>query len=277
MSALVWLGFGLIIGSFTNVLILREGAGALRGRSVCPSCKETLGVRDLIPVLSWIFLRARCRSCSAPISIQYPIVEILVGLGFFVIGGLLVPIYLKLIAGAIIVLWVAIAVYDFYHMLMPNVWVWSWNILALLFTWVWLFEVGASFAEYLVAFGWGIAVALPLFALHFFSRGAWMGFGDVKFALGMGFLLGPYGFLALLYAFVLGAIVGLALVFFSSPYAARLRAAVTPTRRSVEPPVKVTMKSEVPFGPFLIIGTVLIWFALFYAHMPLLTFLGLLR
>lgn len=276
MSTLVWLGLGLIVGSFTNVLILREGFGALRGRSACASCKETLRARDLVPVLSWIFLRARCRTCSAPISVQYPLVEAAVGLGFYVVGGLLIPIYLKIIACAIIVLFVAIAVYDLYHMLMPNSWVWGWNVLAFLFTSVWLWYVGADVLQYAHTLWWGIAVALPLFALHFFSHGAWMGFGDVKFALGMGFLLGPYGFLALFYAFVTGAIAGLFLVFLSSPAGMRVRALVTPTGRSGEAGAKVTMKSEVPFGPFLILGTILVWFALLYAYLPLLTALGAL-
>lgn len=276
MSAFIWLGFGLIVGSFTNVLILRDGVGAFSGRSVCPSCGGRIKARDLIPVLSWLLLRARCRACSAPISVQYPLVETVVGLGFYVIGGLLMPLYLKLIACAIIVLWVSIAVYDLYHMLMPNAWVWGWNALAAIFTFLWLGAVGAPLEEYLSAVGWGIAVAAPLFALHFFSRGAWMGFGDVKFALGIGFLLGPYGFLALLYAFVSGAIVGLGLVFLSSPYVLTLLNRVTPKLYAGESPHKVTMKSEVPFGPFLVLSTAFIWFALFYAYMPALTFLGLL-
>ncbi len=275
--AIVWFLLGLIVGSFTNVLILRDGVGALWGRSACPSCNATLKPRDLVPVLSWVCLRARCRMCAAPISPQYPLVELAVGLGFYFVGGLFIPLHLKLIACAIVVLWVAIAVYDFYTMLMPNAWVWTWNALSLAFTFLWLAEVGAPLSMYVIGVGWGVAVAVPLFMLHLFSRGAWMGFGDVKFSLGMGFLLGPYGFLALLYAFVIGAVVGLALVFNSSPYAAKFRAIVTPTQYSVEPRAKVTMKSEVPFGPFLIVGTLLIWFALFYAYTPLLTFLGLLH
>ena len=103
-----------------------------------------------------------------------------------------------------------------------------------------------------------------------------MGFGDVKYALGMGFLLGPYGFLALFYAFVSGAVVGLMLVLLSSPRFAHLKALVTPTVHTSEPLKKVTMKSEVPFGPFLVLGTTLIWFALLFAHMPLLTAFGAL-
>jgi leader peptidase (prepilin peptidase)/N-methyltransferase len=276
MVAFVWLGLGLIVGSFTNVLILREGIGSLRGRSACPTCKTTLSARDLVPVFSWLFLRARCRTCRAPISVQYPLVEMVVGLGFFAVGSTLMPLHLKVIACAIIVFLVAIAVYDLHTMLMPNAWVWTWNLLALAFTYVWLWEVGAESVEYVRAFGWGAAVAMPLYALNFFSRGAWMGFGDVKFALGMGFLLGPYGLLALFYAFLSGAFVGLVMVFLSSPRVAWLRALVTPIHDTGEPATRVTMKSEVPFGPFLILGTVIVWFALFHAHMPTLTFLGAL-
>lgn len=274
--AIIWLLIGLIAGSFTNVLILREGVGALWGRSACPSCNTTLKPRDLVPVLSWIFLRARCRTCHAPISVQYPLVELAVGIGFYVVGGLLLPLHLKIIACAIIVVLVAIAFYDLYHMLMPNAWVMAWNALALSFTFVWLAAVGAPLEQYLLAIGWGVAVAAPLFVLHFFSGGTWMGFGDVKFASGMGFLLGPYGFVALFYAFVSGAIVGLFLVFLSSSRGNYVRALVTPTQSADMHHAKVTMKSEVPFGPFLIASTLFIWFALFHAITPIFGIFGAL-
>jgi leader peptidase (prepilin peptidase)/N-methyltransferase len=87
----LWL-LGLCIGSFLNVVIYRLPAGlsiAQPPRSFCPHCRSPIAARDNIPVLSWIFLRGRCRSCRAPISVQYPLVEALTGLAFVVTYHLL--------------------------------------------------------------------------------------------------------------------------------------------------------------------------------------------
>jgi leader peptidase (prepilin peptidase)/N-methyltransferase len=75
---LVMLAFGtlgLCVGSFLNVVILRQGTGAFSGRSSCMSCAKTLAWYDLVPIASWVFLRGRCRACDSSISIQYPLVE----------------------------------------------------------------------------------------------------------------------------------------------------------------------------------------------------------
>ncbi len=74
--------FGLLMGSFANVLILRDNrlSTVWTGRSECPHCGRQLGVLDLVPVLSWLVLRGRCRSCRAPISWQYPLVELAMGI-----------------------------------------------------------------------------------------------------------------------------------------------------------------------------------------------------
>jgi leader peptidase (prepilin peptidase)/N-methyltransferase len=66
---------GLCMGSFLNVVILRRGRRAFSGRSSCMSCAKTLAWYDLVPVVSWVFLRGRCRACGSSISIQYPLVE----------------------------------------------------------------------------------------------------------------------------------------------------------------------------------------------------------
>lgn len=70
--------FGLLFGSFANVLILRDGRrlSILTGHSECPTCKKLLGALELVPVLSWLALRGHCRHCQAPISAQYPLVEL---------------------------------------------------------------------------------------------------------------------------------------------------------------------------------------------------------
>src|SRR3989344_9700256 len=78
--------FGLIVGSFLNVLILRWGTRPLTGRSACMSCGRTIPWYDLVPVFSWILLGGQCRSCGSRISLQYPLVESVTGLLFFFIG-----------------------------------------------------------------------------------------------------------------------------------------------------------------------------------------------
>lgn len=77
----LWFVLGAILGSFTNVLILRDDKkGIMTGRSHCPKCKHVLGPLDLVPMLSFLFLRGKCRYCRKPISVQYPVVEALMGL-----------------------------------------------------------------------------------------------------------------------------------------------------------------------------------------------------
>jgi leader peptidase (prepilin peptidase)/N-methyltransferase len=105
----------------------------------------------------------------------------------------------------------------------------------------------------------GPFAAMPLFFLWAISRGKWMGFGDVKLALGMGWLLGPApGIFAVFLGFVIGTIILVPLV-----YGARL---VTHMRGYGSGARGLTMKSEVPFGPFLIMGTFLVWISLLYGY-----------
>lgn len=269
-TALVFGAFGLIIGSFLNVLILRWGERPLTGRSSCGSCGSTIRWYDLIPVVSWIMLRGRCRSCGAKISLQYVIVEVCTGLIFAGIGFSAIPVIFRVIALPIAALLVAIAVYDFRHTLMPDSWVYTVGGLSL------LASVGAalqgtlaeSVISVLLA---GPAVAFPLFVLWTASRlrglpaGAWMGFGDVKFALAMGWLLGiSSGLQALLLAFVIGALVSVPLLFFSTQVWERIAESVTPTGISSKFRLGFTMKSEIPFGPFLIASTFIVWISNMY-------------
>jgi Bacterial Peptidase A24 N-terminal domain len=77
--------FGLIVGSFFNVVIIR-GTGALIGRSACMSCGKTLAWYDMVPVVSWFLLRGRCRTCGSALSIQYPLVEGATAILFALVG-----------------------------------------------------------------------------------------------------------------------------------------------------------------------------------------------
>lgn len=276
-EAVLWAGFGLIFGSFANVLILRHGLRSIDGRSSCVECGTTLAWYELVPLLSWILLRGKCGHCGKPISLQYPAVEVLVAAGFLGIGLAPMPLPVRILGCGIVVLFVAIAVYDLRHMIMPDRWVWSFAPLAFLSSVYLLWEIVPSgeLMPYLLLAIAGPLVALPLFLMWYVSKGAWMGFGDVKFALGIGWLLGiGYGYLALMYAFVIGAIIGVCILLpWPHIVLALKRVGIT---RLGERGAGLTMKSEVPFGPFLIIGTSIVWFALIYSYAPILGFPGAL-
>ena len=265
--------FGLIVGSFLNVLILRRGKRPLTGRSACGACESVLGWHDLVPVLSWFVLLGRCRSCRSRISIQYPLVEGATALLFAAIAGASLGTMWTAFACVVAALLVAIFVYDLYHALIPDAWVWTFNALALLAL---IFNFQFSIFNFLA----GPATALPLFALWFASGGRWMGFGDVKLALGMGWLLGPLGGIqALFLAFIVGALVSVPLLFFSSDAWKKMVGRLPPYRflhrvLKVKSGTGYTMKSEVPFGPFLITATFIVWFLQMYGvEIPLITFL----
>lgn len=261
---------GLIIGSFLNVVVIRKGALALSGRSVCLSCSTQIRWYDNVPVLSWFVLRGRCRDCGSRISMQYPIVEAVTGIVFGLLAygltqGLpnvlqtlsIITILPQAILAALLL---AIAVYDARHTIIPDAWVYAFDVLAFVLG-IWMHPT----LWYLFVLA-GITTALPLFTLWVISRGAWMGLGDVKLAIGMGFFLGPlFGIVAVFLAFIIGAVVSL-LVLLPLPYYVALYkrgiAGLGHTR------AHFTMKSEVPFGPFLVAAFFALWLAILF-NIPL--------
>ena len=272
VELLAWGTLGAIVGSFLNVLILRRGKRPLTGRSACGGCGKVLAWYDLIPVFSWITLRGRCRSCNSTISVQYPLVETGTALLFAAIAGASLGTMWTAFACVVAALLIAIFVYDLYHTLIPDAWAWTFN--ALTFLSLFLFSLHPTpYTPYPVLAG--PAIALPLFALWAVSRGTWMGFGDVKLALGIGWLLGPLGGIqALFLAFIVGALVSVPLLFFSSSWWKRMQERFSPTGASEKRRWGFTMKSEVPFGPFLITATFIVWFLQMYGvEIPLITFL----
>lgn len=257
----MWGGLGLIVGSFVNVLILREGKGSLLGRSACPACGTTLQWFELVPVLSWALLRGRCRTCRARISLQYPLVELLVAAGFIAVGLAPIPLFAQIISAIIVALLVAIAVYDLYHTIIPDRWSYSFGAIALLLAGIATFNDFETFLWYFVA---GPLVALPLFLFWLLSKGMWMGLGDAKLALGIGWLLGILdGYVALAFAFMIGAFVGV-FILIPLPHIVRMFRFTGITR--VGETEGFTMKSEVPFGPFLICSLCIVWFAQLYGY-----------
>lgn len=238
---------GLAVGSFLNVVIFRYHTGrGLSGRSFCGSCGRKLTWIDLVPVLSFLFLRGKCRKCRARISWQYPLIEVFTGLTFFLsckvfLEGALGPErWLLLFAGLFSwPLLIVMFVYDFKHKIIPDAFVFGFAGVALLYRIALTFLSDFSYPV-LADLAAGLVFFIPFFLLWFLSRGKWMGLGDGKLVLGIGWLLGfGGGISAIILGFWLGALVGI--VLMSVPRLHHGRSALT-------------MKSEIPFGPFLIAG-----------------------
>ena len=236
---------GTILGSFINALAFRHNTGkSMWGRSGCTTCGMTLMARDLVPVASFLFLRGRCRGCSARISTQYPIVEVLAGvIAVLSYAQTSAPILFVLSMGFFMVL-LFIAVYDLRHTIIPDQFVYTAGVLALLFHSI--DESGALSFPDLSYIASGLIFALPLVLIWLFSKGKAMGLGDGKLMCAIGFFLGfNLGLSAFLFSFWIGAVVGVALLL---------------SARAHNGGRQVTMKSEVPFGPFLVLGTAIAYF-----------------
>lgn len=243
---------GLIIGSFLNVVIYRlNTTKSLGGRSACMSCRNTLSWYELIPVFSYLFLGGRCRNCKTKISPQYIFVELITGLvfaalfwkfqdAFFVFPGVFAITYAYYaIAFSLLIV---IAVYDIKHKIIPDMLAFLFGILA--FVGIFFFSSTGLYWHIPITLEFlsGILIASPFALFWLISGGRWMGLGDAKLALGIGWLLGvSLALSALTLAFWIGAIVGVALVILSKNN--KMRA--------------FGMKSEIPFAPFLVLGTFL--------------------
>lgn len=226
--------FGLCVGSFLNALIfrLREGKSVWRGRSQCQHCGKTLQWLELIPVLSFLAQKGRCRRCHRKISWQYPLVEMVTALLFvsaafynqFLIFNFQILIYWFIISVLLVIF-----VYDLRFGEIPDsISLPAIIILAILF-----------WNDY---FRWiGILTGAGWFALQYFvSRGRWVGGGDIRLGALMGAILGwPQILAALFIAYVSGAIVSLPLLLLKKK------------KLSLLPSEQATL----PFGVFLVPAT----------------------
>jgi len=227
--------FGTIIGSFLNVVILRLNTGEpiIKGRSRCFSCGKKLSWQELIPIFSFIFQKGKCAGCRSKISIQYPIVEFITGIIFLLIFNFQFSIFVTAYYFIIFSLLIAISVYDFHHQIIPNKLVYAFNVLAFLNLFI-VSDFGFRISDFLV----GLVLFAFFGSLWLFSKGKWMGLGDAKLALGIPWLLGACGGLwAFAFSFWTGALVGIFLMILAKG--------------------KYSIKSKIPFGPFLAIGALL--------------------
>jgi leader peptidase (prepilin peptidase)/N-methyltransferase len=221
-------GLGALLGSFLNVVIHRVplGESLVTPGSHCPTCNAPVRPYDNVPVVSWLVLRGRCRSCGAPISVRYPAVELLTAACFAAVvaaRGFDDGLWLELPFVACLI---ALAGIDLDHKLLPNKIVYPMAAYGLVVS---LIVVTDDFPEHLIA-GAG-AFTFLLIAVLAYPSG--MGMGDVKLAGAMGLYLGVSVIPALLAAFFTGTVFGLAVIAREGAQA---------------------RKKAVPFGIFLAIG-----------------------
>jgi leader peptidase (prepilin peptidase)/N-methyltransferase len=200
--------FGLVIGSFLNVVIHRVPLrrSVVRPRSRCPSCGADVSPRDNVPVISYLILRGRCRNCKARISPRYPLVEALTGLLFGLAAyefGVSIALASALVLIATLV---ALGGIDLEHRLLPNVIVGPAAIVGF------ALSVAADPSRWWVYLVSVVGVAAGLFALALAYPGG-MGMGDVKMGGMLGAFLGPYAALTVFFGALVGALVGGVLIF----------------------------------------------------------------
>ncbi|MBI5077825.1 MAG: prepilin peptidase [Candidatus Yonathbacteria bacterium] len=241
--------FGTIIGSFLNVVIYRynSGTSSLTGRSQCFSCGKTLSWRELIPIFSFIISRGRCTSCGVRLSWQYPIIETLSGVMFVAVFLLGKPILETTFLLATFSTLLVIAVYDLRHQIIPDGLVTLFALLGLAKFFLAVDVSRAFYFPYVWTLIAGPMLFFPFWALWFISRGRWLGLGDGKLALGIGWFLGAtLGGSAIMLAFWIGAayallVMGVQKIFYHAKKG-------------------LSMKSEIPFGPFLILAVFIVYF-----------------
>lgn len=281
---LFFFAFGTIIGSFLNVLVLRYGARSLfRTRSACGSCGKSLSASELIPLFSFLLQRGRCRGCRSRISWQYPLVELLTGFVFAAIFWKHPFLFLDfsysrysviqlLVIGTELLIWsvlFALSVYDLKHNIIPNGLVYGFAGLALFlflikllqggFYPLWLFDLFAS-----------SFLALFFVLIWLFSRGRAIGLGDAKLIAGFSPLVGGasavsavvlgfwIGASVAIFALILKAVIALLPqhVLTGFPVVVRLGGSLRGLKLALK---NLTMKSELPLAPFLVVGLFIVY------------------
>lgn len=228
---------GLGVGSFINVVVSRvpKKEDIFFGRSRCPYCRTKLYWYELIPILSFLWLKGRCRTCGQKISWQYPIIEAITGGGFFLGTFLLYGNFALLVWFlALFSFLILIAAYDARYLVIPD-----WAVVSLL-VWAALGKLWFERDTIVMSALAGGVLALFFLLLFIISRGRWLGGGDVKLAAGLGFWVGWPEILVLFgVAYIAGGLVAALLLVLG----------------------RAQPKQKIAFGPLLILGalTAFLW------------------
>ena len=246
MIIVILIVLGLCMGSFINAIVWRlktPNLSVLKGRSMCPKCQHQLAAKDLVPVFSWLYLKRKCRYCKKPISWQYPLVELLTT-GLIVGSYLAWPTELNSYLLIQFISWlimlvglIALTVYDIKWMLLPDKIVFPLIATALL-SLIGQFILGRPINN-IYGIIWAVIIDGGIFWLIFqFSKGKWIGGGDVKLGFLLGLIVGKpeYAFLTLFIASVIATLFSLPLLMLK----------------------KLKKTSKIPFGPFLIAACMIV-------------------
>lgn len=237
--------FGLVIGSFLNVMIVRvpSGESILRPPSKCPQCEDEIARRDNIPVVSWVLLKGRCRSCGEPIPAGYPLVE-LGNAALWVAAGLRFGDTWPTIPFALFFsVLLALSVIDLELYILPNKITYPSVVVSLVAI------VGLSFAflddpaaairgAVIGGVGYSVGLGVTVIAYELIIRKEGMGMGDVKLAALLGLWIGFVDPILVLYGLILACFLGIA-----------VGAVILVIRRASEP---------YPFGPWLALGAIVV-------------------
>ena len=252
ITGLVVFVIGTLIGSFLTVCIYRlprEGS-IVAPRSACPACGEKIRWFDNIPLLSFILLGGRCRSCRASISYRYPIVELVNGMGYVVIlwrfgWGWPALVYGIFFSALLTITWI-----DWDHFIIPDAVTLPGILLGVLCAW-WVLPVGLVNSLIGVIVGGGLLLAIAWISPFLFGKEG-LGGGDIKLLAMVGAFLGWQLVLAtLMIASILGTLVGVGLI--------ALRA--------------MKRGQYMPFGPYLALGAVI---SLLFGHQIMAWYLGMI-
>lgn len=248
MSVLLEFIFGIFIGSFLNVLVDRipRNEGFLTGRSYCESCKKPLQWLDLLPIISFVALKGKCRYCHSPIGFWYPLVEVSTGVMFVatfffvtqtsstyhvssIMYGIQSAYFLFVISSLIVIFFT-----DLKYGIIPDKILYPLTFVSFLYV---LLTTQYMILPHLLS---GVGAMFFFLVLFLGTKGRGMGFGDVKYAFFMGLLLGfPNIIVGLYIAFLTGAILASILVVWGK---------------------KKFRGGTIPFGPFLVLGTTIALF-----------------
>ena len=243
---------GLIIGSFLNVVILRfdDLKTIFSVRSHCPKCKKDLAWYELIPFFSYVALWGKCRTCKKDISIQYPLVEAGAALIFVLMYWKFNLSWELLVYLMISIILIIIFVYDILHKMIADILVWICLVIWVIWLVIDYFFIGHSLAYLLNSLYGALILGGLLAILVIVSREKWMGAGDIKLGVLLGAMVGfPIVIFSLFATFVVGGILGLILITLK----------------------KKSMKDQIPFAPFLILGA---WIAIFWGEKIVSWYLG---
>jgi len=232
---------GLSFGSFANVCIYRlpKNKQVLTGRSYCPKCKKKIKWFDNIPLISFLSLDGKCRSCKKKISPQYFIVELIAGLGFLFIFLNYDNYSAKLLLAILLTMYLIIFFIDLKHFIIPDVL--NYGIIVIAFLKNFLPDLNLNFVQDIkLSLMGGIAgffsIWIIIYLYKTFKKTEGMGMGDAKLMAGVGLLL---GWQSIPFVLFLSATLGLLMVMPS----------LLEKRKS--------LKSKIPFGPYIITAGVI--------------------